>query len=147
MHFLGLHLPQPTTKRLVVGVVLDGTSVIDTLEHVPNPDHSQALQCREALDAVRSVLSAHQLGACVLLEGDYHPRAKVNRSAKQRLRLEGTVLAACHERIAVVQVMDGPALGRAMGTDKKAALAAGEATGVDKRFYEAAAAALAAQTL
>lgn len=147
MHYLGLHLPKPATKRLVVGVVFDGSSVVDTFEHVTSAHQAPALQCREALDSIRTLLAAHDVGACVLLEGDYDRRARLTGTIKQRLRLEGAVLAGCVESIAVVAVMDGQALGRALGSNKPGAIAAGAATGVDTKYQEAGAAALAAQAL
>jgi len=137
------------TKRLVLGVILDSDThaLIDLFEHIPEKAHNEAAQAQAARDAVSSVLSAHSVAAAVLLEADYHKKSRVQAGTKQRLRLEGAVLSACLDKIPTVEVMNGPALGRACGTKKEDAVATAAGLVTDARFSEAAAAAMAACSL
>lgn len=105
------------------------------------------MQAREARDSIASALRAHEVAAAVLLEADYHRQAKVTQGTKSRLRLEGACLAACRETVTLVEVMNGPALGKAYGGRKDDALSAARELGVEGRLVETTAAALAAKSL
>ncbi|MBF6127842.1 hypothetical protein [Nocardia brasiliensis] len=149
MLVLGLQVAAQNGKRVVRGVVLNTSddSVVAIIEHVPNVDHNEATQAREARDAVASNLRAFEVTAAVVFEADYHPRAGLTDGTKSRLRLEGACLTACREIITTVEVMNGPKLGRACGGNKDDALGAAKDLGVDNKLVDAAAAALAAKSL
>ncbi|MGH3556006.1 MAG: hypothetical protein ACRDTK_00535 [Mycobacterium sp.] len=150
MLVLGLHVATQGNKRVIRGVLLDPTndSVLSPpIEHLPDRGHDEATQVREARDAVASALRAHEIAAAVLREADYHFRRGVTDGTKRRLRLEGVCLAACREKTSLVEVMDGPALGRACGGNKDAAFDAARILGVSENLVEATAAALAAKSL
>ncbi|OYN78907.1 hypothetical protein CG716_13645 [Mycolicibacterium sphagni] len=83
----------------------------------------------------------------VLLEADYDRRARIRDGTKDRLRIEGAILSACRERDEIndVQIMDGPQMGRACGSDKAGAIAAAASRfDLPADFTEPAAVALAA---
>lgn len=136
-------------RRNVLGVILNSAddSVVAKIEHVSAPSHKEAMEAREARDSIASALRAHAVSAAVLFEADYHPQLKVTDGTKSRLRLEGACLAACREVITVVEVMNGPELGKACGGKKEDALHAAKSLGVEVKLVEAAAAALAAKSL
>jgi hypothetical protein len=149
VHVLGLQVTSLRSRRIVRGVILDTDtdSMAANVEHIPDPRHNEAMQTREARDAIATALRAHNIAAAVLLEADYHPQAGKSAGSKNRMRLEGACLSACRDHTPTVEVMNGPALGRACGGKKEDALAAARRVGVPDDLVEAAAAALAAKSL
>lgn len=147
MLVLGLAVGKRGTKRAVRSVVLDTLTdtVVGTIEHIVDPGHDDATQAREARDALLSALRAHDVTAGVMLEADYTPQNRVVAGTKTRLRIEGACLSACREVISQITVVNGPALGRACGTSKDAAVTAGKSLVAEAIYGEAAAAALAAK--
>lgn len=147
MQTLGLHVKTHGTKRVVCGVVLDSDDeVILPISHYPNPSHDKATQARELHQTLTTALKGKDIGYAVLLEADYHPQRRLTDGVVDRVRLEGICLAATRETVTSVDVMDGPALGRACGGTKSDALSAAESLSVDPLLVEAAAAALAARS-
>jgi hypothetical protein len=146
---LGFQVVSHRSRRIVRGIILDTDtdSMAAKVEHIPDSRHNEAMQTREARDALATALRAHNIAAAVLLEADYHPQAGRSAGSKNRMRLEGACLSACRDHTATVEVMNGPALGRACGGQKEDALAAGRKLGVPEDLVEAAAAALAAKSL
>lgn len=150
MLVLGLHVGTQGSRRVVRGVLLDPADdsvQLPAIEHVPHPSHDEATQAYDARDAIASALSAHDVAAAVLIEADYHPRARVTDGTRARLRLEGACLSACRISIPHVAVMNGPDLGRRVGGSKEKAHAAARNLGVDENLVEPTAAALAAKSL
>lgn len=150
MLVLGLHVGTRGSRRIIRGVLLEASNdlvQLPAIEHVPHPSHDQATQAYDARDAIASALSAHEVAAAVLVEADYHPKARVTDGTRMRLRLEGACLSACRSCIPHVAVMNGPELGRRVGGSKESAHAAARNLGVDDNLVEATAAALAAKTL
>jgi hypothetical protein len=145
---LGLNVKTHNNKRVVCGVILDAAndSLVATIEHVPNLRDGEAKKAYEAHKTLATALKGKDIDAAVLLEADYNTRQALSAGVKERLRLEGVCLAASRERIAVVEIVNGPELGRACGTDKAGALRAAEKLGVESVLVEAAAAALAAKS-
>ena len=149
MHVLGLQVASHRSRRIVQGVIVDADtdSIAAKVEHIPDSKHNEAMQTREARDAIATALRAYNIAAAVLLEADYHPQAGKSAGSKNRLRLEGACLSACRDHTPTVEVMNGPALGRACAGKKEDAFAAGRRLGVPEDLVEAAAAALAAKSL
>lgn len=145
---LGLQVKTHRGKRIVCAVVLDDDdAVVLPLKHIPDQKHSKATQARELHDTLTTALKGMTIRAAVLLEADFHQRRGLTDGVVDRLRLEGICLAAARVAVGVVEVLDGPALGRAFGTSKDEALAAGASLDVDGILGDAAAAAVAARTV
>ncbi len=149
MLVLGLNVGTRNNKRAVRTVILDTSndSVVATIEHIADARHDEAMQAREARDALLSALRARDVEAAVLLEADYNPRSRVTAGTKARLRLEGACLSACREVVSSVVVMNGPALGRACGSNKDTAITVGKTLVTEAVYGDAAAAALAAKAV
>jgi hypothetical protein len=145
---LGLHVKTHRAKRVVCGLVLDADNTpVLPITHIPNPSHNKATQAKELHHTLTTALRGRDIRAAVLLEADYHPRRGLTDGIIDRLRLEGICLAATRETVTVVEVMDGPALGRACGTTKSAAVSAAQELLIDSVLIEAAAAAMAARAI
>lgn len=130
------------------GVLLDADDgIVLQIKHIPDPSHTKATQARELHDTLTTALKRQDIGAAAMLEADFHRSRGLTDGVVDRLRLEGICLAAARVNIAVVAVLDGPALGRAFGTSKEEALAAGGNLGVEAVLGDAGAAAIAARTL
>ena len=108
---------------------------------------ADAAWLRRTLRENRPVTETYEIGAAVLMEADYHPQAGKSAASKNRLRIEGACLSACRDNTALVQVMNGPAIGKACGTSKADALTAARGLGVSEEYVEATAAALAAKSI
>lgn len=150
MFVLGLRVATEGSRWTIRGVLIDpvtGAVAPAAVDHFPNKSHDEPLQAHEAHDAIASALRAHEIGAVVLREADHHRRAGLTAGTKKRLRLEGACLSACRATGVPVSVMDGKAIGGALGGSKEDAWAAAEALGVADHTVDSAAAALAAKTL
>lgn len=130
------------------GVILDTDDrIVLPLKHIPDPSHSKATQARELHDTLTTALKGKDIRSAVLLEADFHRSRGLTEGVIDRLRLEGICLAAARVSVAAVEVLDGPALGRAFGSSKEEALAAGGNLDVEAALADAAAAAIAARTV
>lgn len=150
MFVLGLRVGTEGSRWTIRGVLIDpATDDVSqaTIDHFPNKSHDEARQAHEAHDAIASALRAHEIEAVVLREADHHRRAGLTAGTKKRLRLEGACLSACRATGAPVSIMDGKAIGTALGGSKDDAWAAAAALGVVDPFIDSAAAALAAKSL
>ncbi|SHU10721.1 Uncharacterised protein [Mycobacteroides abscessus subsp. abscessus] len=147
---LGLRVGTEGSKWALRGVLLDPATdevLPTTIDHFPKKSHSAAQQAHDAHDALAGALSAYEIHAVVLREADHHRSARIQDGTKKRLRLEGACLAACQALGVPVEVMDGQAIGRAIGASKDGAEDAARQLGVAANLVEAAAAALAAKSL
>lgn len=150
MFVLGLRVATEGSRWTIRGVLIDlatGAVAPATIDHFPNRSHDEPLQAHEAHDAIASALRGHEIGAVVLREADHHGRAGLTAGTKKRLRLEGACLSACRATGVPVSIMDGKAIGTAIGGSKNDAWAAANMLGVADESVDAAAAALAAKTL
>jgi hypothetical protein len=146
---LGLQVTTQGTKRVIYGVTLesDDHSVVSTFKHFPDKRHKAAQKAREAHHALATALKGKVIAAAVLREADYHHRQRLTDGNKERLRLEGACIAAADGVAAIFEVMDGPQVGRACASTKDEAISAAGELAVEPVLVEAAAAAIAAESL
>jgi hypothetical protein len=150
MHVAGLRVASRSAKWVATVVIMEesGRDVAEQIEHICNKSHDDATQARELRDTLNGALSPYDdIAAVVLFEADYSDRSKITRGVKERLRLEGAALTACLDHARRVDVMNGPAIGRACGCSKDEALASAAELPVIGKYVDAAAAAIAARSL
>lgn len=144
---LGLRVMNSPRGRHVRGVIHDPSEPGNplTIDHACDGSATPARQAKESSEWLSSEL-AGRIGvpAVLLFEADRSPRPSDTDSSRNRLRIEGALLAAAAIRIPIVEVRNGRELGTLLGVSKAAALERGAALNVPSTFSEAGAAALAA---
>jgi hypothetical protein len=149
--FVGITVRAKASRPYLRGVVLDDPTAGSTpltFAHGSNAGQTLAEQVHGLADALRTALTAVTSGvdAVVVREADDGRRGGLTAGRKARARGEGVALDVARAITARVEVMNGPAIGRACGGNLASAeVAAAAIVSVD--WVEAASAALAARSL
>lgn len=144
---LGLRVMNSPRGRHVRGVFHDSTEPRDptTIDHACDGSASPARQAKESSEWLSSELAGRiGVAAVLLFEADRSPRPSDTDSTRNRLRIEGALLAAAATKVPIVEVRNGRELGSLLGVSKATALARGADLNVPSVFAEASAAAIAA---
>jgi hypothetical protein len=148
---VGITVRAKASRPYLRGVVLDeptpGSPAL-TFEYTSNAGQSLADQVHGLANALRTSLKAVTSGveAVIIREADDGPRGGLTAGRKARVRGEGAALDAARSITAKVELMNGPAIGRACGGNLASAEAAASAL-VEAVWVEAGSAAIAARSL
>lgn len=119
-------------------------TVVETIE-VPLEDRPQAEQLGEAAKVVRGRVQSLSPDAVVVRRADYSGRSSNQEGRSRRLLIEGAVTSAAYAVNIDTTLLTGKECGQAHGSDK-ATVDAQAGAWVQKKYQEAAAAALARLT-
>ena len=149
MKVLGIAVRVSNMRSTTSLVLLEGTKgsevgavVLDALQ-VTGGDTDWATHVGNIAQAVRGHVQSICPDAVIVRRADQAPHARNSDGPKVRLLIEGGVVAVCMDVTAEVRIRSGKECGKALSTTKDDLEDRAESL-VDRRFAEAAAAALSA---